>query len=616
MATAIDRPSANRDEQVYHPLDHLRGIIRRYVVVEGVLSILIFLGTWFALALLLDYVIFKAFTWDWVVEGGRWIRAVALIIALSLLVSILVFRIVRRLTTEFSYPSLALVLERRYPKVLGDRLITAVEMADVNQAAQYGYSSDMIRQTINEARERVGQVEVNAVFNWRRLRLMALFAVSIPLLVVITAFASHAISTRSFDPVRAGWKLYHVGGIVTERDLLLWNTPWPRRALLELQGDAHDGLRIARDGSPPRVKVKAYQWVIVDRTRPDGWRPLMWSEVTDKLVGMTVPAVPFRSLGTPNEPSLRAPALGGVATAAAMETAPDENPELSTNADDWTVDAIEERARDHTTAGGPDAVATPPIARLKARMGTEQFQQLQAVFAKLDTIASDPSYGRRLRKLDKPQEVTFSYSGVKTAGTGTFTAEGNGEYAGEITGLKENVRFIIKAEDFRTRPTPITLIPPPVLVTLAQTSFQPAYLHYAAPLGEGYSALKGLRQRMPEEKLSLTGDKSIFEVPSGTEVILTGSTEQPITNAWVIPKVGQIPGAKPGSDARVALKLTDRSPANGSRPLQWADVTPALVGVRVPEFPLQKLRLPNESKSPSASATDWTAEEVIHRIRA
>lgn len=614
MATVTPIPPRT-DEQVYHPLDRLRTIIRRYVVIEGVLSTLIFLGLWFALALLLDYVVFKSFTWDWVQDGTRWIRVIALVAALALLVGILVFRIARRLTTEFSYPALALVLERRYPKVLGDRLITAIEMADIDQAARYGYSSDMIRQTMQEARDKVAQVDVNAVFNWRRLRLMALLAVGIPLVIVTAAFAAHAISLRALDPVRAGWKLYHVSGILAERDLLLWNTPWPRRALLEIQGEAKDGLRIARDGAPPRVKVKAYQWVIVDRTRPDGWRPLMWSEVTDKLVGMPVPEVPFRSLGYPNEPTRRATSLGAVATAVAMEAAPDENPEFSTNADDWTVDAVYERAREIPDPERKSYSPPPQIARLKNKVGAEAFDQLQAVFTKLDTMAGDPAYGRRLRKLDKPQAVAFSYSGVKTAGTGTFTPEGNSEYAGEITGLKEDVRFVVKAEDFRTRPTPITLIPPPVLTKLAQTSFQPAYLHYAAPQGEGYAALKGLRQRMPEEKLSLTGDKSIFEVPSGTEVILTGSTEQPITSAWVIPRVGQIPGAKPGSDARVALKLTDRSAENGTRALQWSDVTPAFVGAPVPELPLQKLRLANESKTPSASAADWSAEEVVRRVR-
>src|SRR5262245_58738946 len=112
MATATDTPrdTAPRDEQVYHPLDQLRGIIRRYVVIEGVLSTLIFLGAWFGIALLLDYLVFKAFTWDWVQDGARWIRGVALAVALALLAGIVVFRIVRRLTTELSYPGLALVL--------------------------------------------------------------------------------------------------------------------------------------------------------------------------------------------------------------------------------------------------------------------------------------------------------------------------------------------------------------------------------------------------------------------------------------------------------------------------------------------------------------------------
>ena len=233
----------SRDERVYHPLDQLRGIIRRYVVIEGFLSALIFLGAWFGLALLLDYVVFKTFTWDWVQDGGRWMR-VALLAALTLLASMVVFRIVRRVTTEFSYPALALVLERRFPRVLGDRLITAVELADVETAAGYGYSAEMIKVTINEARERVGTVPVNDVFNWRRLRMMALVAVGIPLVILVVAFASHAIATREVRPVRAGWKFFHVSTILAERNVLVLNTPWPRRAL-QLR-ETPNGLRRSR----------------------------------------------------------------------------------------------------------------------------------------------------------------------------------------------------------------------------------------------------------------------------------------------------------------------------------------------------------------------------------
>src|SRR5580704_6441197 len=42
-ATGTTSQSLPRDERVYHPLDQLRGIIRRYVVVEGLLSATIFL---------------------------------------------------------------------------------------------------------------------------------------------------------------------------------------------------------------------------------------------------------------------------------------------------------------------------------------------------------------------------------------------------------------------------------------------------------------------------------------------------------------------------------------------------------------------------------------------
>src|SRR5207248_4323017 len=66
-----------------------------------------------------------------------------------------------------------------------------------------------------------------------------------------------------------------------------------------------------------------------------------------------------------------------------------------------------------------------------------------------------------------------------------------------------------------------------------------------------------LRQQMPEEKLSLTGDKTVFVVPAGTEVVITGVTELPIVAAYARPKVGRVPGARPGSADLVPLPLTD-----------------------------------------------------------
>jgi hypothetical protein len=513
--TTAQTGPASRDEKVYHPLDRVRGVIRRYIVIEGVLSVALFFLAWFTLALALDYGVFKAFTWDWVQDGAWGLRAGALVVALGVLGGIFVFRIVRRLTIEFSYPALALVLERRFPKVLGDRLITAVELADVDDAAKYGYSKAMIRQTIDEARERVETVDVNEVFNWRRLRVMSLLAVGGVVGLVLLGFASHAIAAGELKPVHAAWKSYHVASIVVERDLLLRDTPWPRRALLELQGVDEKGIRTPRDSGKASVRVKAYRWVVADRSKSDGWRPLMWSEVNESFVGMPVPNL--------------APSTGD-STAKLVK-------------DDATADEVLEN---------PALIGT-----LKNVLGSEQADQLDAVVKKLDDMAAHPSNGRRFRKLESPGEVTYKYTGVKGGGEGALKPEGGSEFGGDITGLKEDALFRVRALDFRTPQRPITLVPPPGLILLKKTEYQPAYRHYASPLVTnpadpdapaspgGYSLLAGLRQQMPEEQLTLTGQQSHFSVPIGTELVITGVTDKPIVTAFAIPQgKSHIPGGK------------------------------------------------------------------------
>ncbi len=550
-------PAARLDERIVHPLEQLRGRIRRYVVIESLLAIAIFLGIWYAAVLVLDYGLFKLFTWDWVMEAGRWLRGAALTAALLVLAVLLVRRLVVRLSTELSYPALALVLERRYPELLGDRLITAVELADVEGAARYGYSPAMIRATIAQARELVGQVDVAAVFNWRRLWRMALLAVALPAGTITSAMIIHAVAVGGLQPRQAAWKLWHVSAIAAERNVLLWDTPWPRRALLVPDAATARGLRIARDGGVARLRADAYRWVIADRSRPDGWRPLLWSDVTPELVGQPVPAVPFARLGRPDEPSTRNALLAvvGARVAPAADSFPDRHPLLPDDPAAWTVDALEERLQHPEVA-----------ARLRAAMGSD-YDALLAVWERLETIATDPAWFRRLRKLDRPAQVTFTYRGRRTAGNGPLSPEGEHSYVGEITGLKENVQFVLKAEDYRTPPRPITLVPPPTLVRLSSVSYEPAYLHHPAPEGEGYEVLRGLRQRMPEERLSLTGDKTILVVPAGTELVIQAQTEEPIVAAWAVPRVGRIPGAVAGAATPVPLTITDAAAADDGRPM-------------------------------------------------
>src|ERR1041385_8536637 len=70
MATATPR-SFNREEsqrRVRHPLAKVRGIIRRYVLLEGLCVGLLFLAGWFWIGLALDYGVFGGFTFDYVWE--------------------------------------------------------------------------------------------------------------------------------------------------------------------------------------------------------------------------------------------------------------------------------------------------------------------------------------------------------------------------------------------------------------------------------------------------------------------------------------------------------------------------------------------------------------------
>ena len=535
MATAPTRTTVPNylDPSVANPLDILRGTIRRYVVIEGLLSAAIFVAAWFALGLVLDFGVFKIATWDWVLDAPKWLRAVALVLAVGSLGTIVTLRIFTRLRKELSYPALALVLERRFPQVLGDRLITAVELADVERTAAYGYSAEMVRATIAEARERVATVPVNDVFNWTRLRMMAVLAGGLMLLVLLTGFISYAAATGTVHPYRFGWRFGHVTGTYLERNVFLMNTPWPRRAHLELAGFPGEELRVGKDAQAPTIKAKAYQWVVADRNVPMGWRPMVWGDLNEELLGGSVPELP----------------------AAALKAAA-ETPDVPDDAAAWPLDQVKALALD-------DAASR---AKLSSSLGADAYlgfeNGLDRVFKALDEQADKPSMGRTLRKLDIPEKVTLVYRGLSKSGDVTLSPGQNNEFAGVVSDLKESVQFVIRAEDFRTPSKTITLVPPPLFTKLVRTEYQPAYLHHAPPQNdkgeaEGYPALRGRRQKLPEKGLSLTGDRSIFSVPSGTELVLTATADTDLIAAYLQPKVGILPGAKPGSGDLLPLTIGD-----------------------------------------------------------
>ena len=133
------------DRRVRHPLSTVRGYIRRYVLLEGIALTVLYLALVFWIGLFIDYWPWKLFSFDWLWtadelsgSGGTvLLRSVVLVAVLAGLVALIVFKVARRLFKEFSDSAVALLLEKRYPKQLGDRLITAVELADPALAAKW-----------------------------------------------------------------------------------------------------------------------------------------------------------------------------------------------------------------------------------------------------------------------------------------------------------------------------------------------------------------------------------------------------------------------------------------------------------------------------------------------
>jgi hypothetical protein len=222
-ATATNAPVDLRE---YHPLGRLRGYIRGYVFCEGLLMALICVCLWFWFTFTLDFSLQYFFEVD-LLDHARAVRWVLAGGFAALLVFFLVWYIVRRIFRDFRSDALALILEKRFPKLLGDRLITAVELANLKKAASLGYSVDMIKKTMLDARERVNQVPVNQAFNWGRLFLTAWLLVGVSILALAAAFPIAVLFSLTSAQVGSDlWRALVVNLLAVVGVVLLFFSPF------------------------------------------------------------------------------------------------------------------------------------------------------------------------------------------------------------------------------------------------------------------------------------------------------------------------------------------------------------------------------------------------------
>lgn len=271
MATATPAAQTPRGQVLSfdQPLGKLGQAIRTYVLLEGASLAVAVACLWMVAVLALDWGAFAVLGIDylreapaWLHLGIRWAFLGILVLALGFLVG---YQIVYRLLVPFRPAALALVLERRFPQVLQDRLVTAVELADLEAAAEMGYSPDMVAATARTAAAKVEEVPLFAVFNWNRL--YWLVAASAGLLVVVLGLA--LLATDTFTRF-------------LERDLLLRRAYWPQPILLELVGFGEGERKAVPHGGDLRVAARAYRFVVADAAHPEGWRPLVWRDVLEE----------------------------------------------------------------------------------------------------------------------------------------------------------------------------------------------------------------------------------------------------------------------------------------------------------------------------------------------
>lgn len=292
-------PSLEQDRaRIHHPLARLRKYIHSYVSLEGAAVVALFLALWFWIGLVLDYGAFKALLFDWVQATPWGFRLGVFLALLGALLGLLLATVLFRLLRHFSDESMALLLERRFPRELGDRLITAVEMHDPQAAATHGYSAALVRETIHEAAERVGRLPVGDVFDWRRLRSRAVMlgVLTAGLYVLVAAgFCLTRAARGEPQPLAGVGDFNEVAGIWAERNVLLRNTIWPRRSYLEIlpwprvsqdlpekpDQEAAE-LRIPQGTAPPALRVRAWKYVVADAASAEGWRLLSWNDLQER----------------------------------------------------------------------------------------------------------------------------------------------------------------------------------------------------------------------------------------------------------------------------------------------------------------------------------------------
>lgn len=207
------RPNLQLAPEIRATLVGVRWRIRAYILLEGLLTALLWVGVAFWITLALDYLPILVGA----SELPRGVRGVLLVGTVAGAAGWIYWLVVRRLLVRLSDRSMALLLERRY-RDFGDSLLTAVEMAGTPGHADI-FHEGMLERTTAAAAGRITHVGLTPLFNWRPLAWRG-----VAVLALVLGFLGFGLwSNEAFS--RAAHRLW-----------LLGTEPWPRRSQIEVVG--------------------------------------------------------------------------------------------------------------------------------------------------------------------------------------------------------------------------------------------------------------------------------------------------------------------------------------------------------------------------------------------
>lgn len=498
------------NDAIARALDRVRSGLKKRLIIDTLLRMAMGAGLWMLASFLIDRGLFGAVTFDLAEHLPGWVRwGQTVVLALSCLA----FGLSRLplLASPLPDSDMALALERKFSKELGDRLITAVELGQPGAKGLSSMSKAMIEATRADAATSIENIRLDAVFDTARPRRQAFTVAGIflggylTLMVFFAALAADGIA--SYHDSIWFW---------AERTILGRDVSWPRNSFLRLAGFPSDGspLRVGR-GSSIQFRVEAHRLIVAgvpgksELEACKAWlaRANLGARDRDKALDLFMrsslhgwrPATIFD--------------VARLASPAGWKLPEPEGDRLPRHGEiPGAIDTLLERIPDDPNLRiASNALVAASASFLQRRQ--VRALGVPAIVEWLETakvIREDGKHARQtIEELSEDQRE-------------------RGIYIRPIQNLVESLEITARAGNFQTRPHHLEVLPPPTLARLDVTEHRPAYLSSRVDaLLDGQARtdalmeLAGKRLNVPSgDRLMPRAEASVVEFPTGSGLSL------------------------------------------------------------------------------------------------